>query len=232
MAVAQLDHKTAVDAAVGAVQEAKEDSEALQVAVSIALSDAPTPSAQRAATMLVHPVPAARNAALRVLTSPAFLSRDEGAAFVPAVSDESVLPGLWRVAKPLPTETLRTLAAAGEEPQLSQAKLLLAATGEHIDLKQLEHAVPAPQRDYAKLCIAAALAKAGRIDEEAIAHYRQTYAESNADAQSQVARIPAALYEVLRDLPGEEIAELRRRMRQEKGAKILVNSGDSIFDSL
>ena len=230
MAVAQLDHKTAVDAAIGAVQEAKEDSEALQVALLIVLGDATTPSAQRATTMLSHAVPAARSAALRFLASPVFLTRHDEAALVPLVRDASVLPGLWRVAEWLPLETLRKLVVAGEEPQQSQAKLLLAAAGEHVDLSQLEHSATEPQRDFAKLCVAAALAKAKRVDPEAIEYYRQTYAESNTDAHSEVARIPAALYEMLRDLPCDEVAELRRRMRQEKGAKILSNAGDGIFD--
>lgn len=228
MAVAQLDHTTAVDAALGAVQEADDESELLRIALSILLGDAATPSAQRATALLSHRLPAVRGAALAFLASPGSQFGDEQ-ALVPTALEESVLPGLWRATEQFPIDDLRTLAAEGDDLQRSQAGLLLLAAGERVDLPQLERALAAPDGDQAKLCIAVALAKARRTDQEAITHYEQTYAESDDNNDPQMAQIAAALYETLRNLPGDEIAKLRRRMRHEKGSSLFNNLTGGLF---
>ncbi len=231
LALAKLDHKTAVDAAIGALRAMNHDGDATQVALSIVFSDAPSASARCATGLLSHPLPAVRVAALRFLAVPTVVSRNETPALIPVVPSDAVLPGLWRATEKFPVDKLRRLAATGDVVQQFQAKLLLVATGEHLDLNQLDRALPAKQREYAKLCIAAALAKAGRNDREAIDRYQTTYADAAKDAHPRDAQIVAALYETLRDLPGDEIAELRRRMRKEKGSKLFNNSSDGLFDA-
>jgi thioredoxin-like negative regulator of GroEL len=231
MAVAQLDHQTAVDAAIGVVGETTKDGELLKVALEIMLRDAPVPSAQRATTLLDHSVTTVRIAALRHLTFPGSLAVAEGTALVPTLGDESTLPGFWRTTEELPVEEIRALASSDDALQQAQVDLLLLAAGEQFELSELVDIEIAlvPLDDYAKLCIAAALAKAGRNDSIAIEHYTQTYLDSDPHPDLPTAPIGAALYEVLRDLPGDEVAKLRRRMRTEKGSRILSNPGFNIF---
>jgi hypothetical protein len=228
LAVAQLDHKTAVDAAIGAIEEADKHSESLQVAVSIVLNDAPVPSAQRATMLLSNKVPAVRTAALQYLTYPGIAMQSEKRTLAAVVNNQSVLPGLWRATEKFPVEELHKLAVTGGEIQKSQAKLLLAAGGEHIELAQLEHILPAKHAEYAKLCVAAALVKAGRNDHEAVEHYQATYSEAAKESRPHDAQIFAALYEIIRYLPGDEVAELCRRIRNEKGTKLFNNTSDNI----
>jgi hypothetical protein len=107
---------------------------------------------------------------------------------------------------------------------------LLLAAGEHANLAALESQLAASHAELAKLTIAAALAKAGRTDEEAVKYYEQVYAESSTPAGGGDDRIAAALYEILRDLHGQPILELRRRMRNEKGSRLFnSNASGDIF---
>jgi hypothetical protein len=237
LAVAQLNHKTAVDAATGAIEAADKHSEPLQVAVSIVLSDAPVVSAQRANMLLSHRVPAIYTAALEYLAYPGVVLQGEKRALSVVVNNPSVLPGFWRVKEKLPTDKLHKLAESADEIEEAQAKLLLVASGEHIERAGLKHALPAKYDAYSNLCFAAALAKAGRSDHEAVEHYTSTYSNVASENGPHDTQIIAALYETLRDLTGDDVAELRRRIRNEKGAKLFNNNnnendaGDPVFGS-
>jgi HEAT repeat protein/thiol-disulfide isomerase/thioredoxin/tetratricopeptide (TPR) repeat protein len=233
-AVARLDHKTAVDAALGAIAEAEVDSELLQTALSIALYDAAAPSAERAIMLLSHRMPSVRSAALQLLAMPASKLRDSRQPIPPTIDENpAVLPGFWRTTQEFPLQILRELMETENDPmQQSRAILLLLAAGERVDLAPLERQLSASQGEFAKLSIAAALAKSGRTDDEAIKYYEQVYAESSTRAGGGDDRIAAALYETLRELRSDALAELRRRMRNEKGASLFnPDSTDDIFGS-
>src|SRR5205807_8127127 len=111
-AIAQLDHKTAVDAAIGAVQAADKNGDPIQVAWSIILADAPVPSAQRATLLLSHKLPVVSSAALQYLALPGIAMQSEKRT-LPVVNNSSVLPGLWRATEKLPIDKLHDLAATG-----------------------------------------------------------------------------------------------------------------------
>jgi hypothetical protein len=227
-AVARLDHKTAVDAALGAIAEAERDSELLQAALSIVLYDAAVPSADRAMMLLEHELPAVRRAALQLLALPAQQFRNNARPHLPATNENpGILPGFWRSRQKAPAKLLRDLIDAESDPvQQSQAILLLLAAGERVDLAPLESQLSAAHGEFTKLSIAVALAKAGRIDDAAVKYYEQVYAESRTSAGGgdQIAR---SLYEVMRELGGDPIGELHRLMRSEKGATLFDRSTDT-----
>jgi hypothetical protein len=227
LAVARLDHKTAVDAALSAIAEAEHDSALLQTALSIALYDAAVPSANRAIMLLDHELPAVQSAALQLLALPASQSRNDVQLVLPAMSENpGFLPGFWRSTQKAPAKLLRDLIDAESDPSLqSHTILLLLAAGEGVDLSPLESQLSATHGEFTKLSIAAALAKSGRTDEESVKYYEQVYAESRASAGTGD-RIARALYEVLRDLRGEPVAELRRLMRNEMGANLFNRDAD------
>jgi hypothetical protein len=75
-----------------------------------------------------------------------------------------------------------------------------------------------------KLFVVAALAKAQRTDEPAVAYYADTYASVSHEAGD--VRLPA-LYDALRALPGDELSDLRRKMRTEKGAQLFEQNGSN-----
>jgi hypothetical protein len=227
LAVARLDHKTAVDAALGAIAEAEHDGELLQAELSIALYDAAIPSANRAIMLLDHEVPAVRSAALRLLSLPASQSRSDAQLILPAMSENpGFLPGFWRSTQKPPAKHLQDLIDGESDPvQQSQAILLLLAAGEGVDLAPLELQLSTSHGEFAKLSIAAALAKAGRTEKVAVKYYEQVYAESRTNA-SGGDRIARSLYELLRDLDGEPVAALRRHMRNEMGSNLFNRDAD------
>jgi hypothetical protein len=230
-ALARLDRKTAVDASLGAIAEAEAEGELLQTALAIALNDAAAPSAERAMLLLDHQLPAVRVAALQTLTIPRSAIKAKSEPLLPVIVEyPGVLPGFWLSKQKPPIEILHGLVVAESDPaQQSRAILLLLAAGEHANLAALESQLAASHAELAKLTIAAAIAKAGRTDEEAVKYYEQVYAESSTPAGGGDDRIAAALYEILRDLDGQPILELRRRMRNEKGSRLFNNnvSGES-----
>jgi hypothetical protein len=222
LAVAELDHKTAVDAALGAIDNAKTDNELLLAALAIAFSDRAQISANRAAAMLAHSVPQVRTAALAQLAEPASRRRAEGFPQTRSVEENEVLPGLSRLTTELSKEKIEAFVKSGDARQQAQAKLLLLAAGDKLDLPELERELQPFVESKTKLFVAAALARAKRTDEAAIAFYRDTYAAISHEAGDS--RL-TALYEVLRALPGDELSELRRKMRQEKGAQLFEQNG-------
>ncbi len=211
-----------MDAAIGAITEAERDGELLQTALSIALSDAAVPSADRAMMLLEHELPAVRSAALQRLALPAQQFRNSARPLLPAINENpGILPGFWRSTQKPPTKLLRDFVDAESEPvQQSQAILLLLAADEGVDLPPLERQLAVSHGEFTKLSIAAAFAKSGRTDDDAVKYYGHVYAESRARAGGTDDQIIRALYEVLRDLRGEPVAELRRLMRSEKGASL------------
>jgi hypothetical protein len=222
LAVAELDHKTAVDAALGAIADANNDGELLPAALAIAFSDRAQISANRAVTMLGHPAPQVRDAALVQLAEPIFRRQVDGLPPTRSAEENDALPGLSRVTAELPKQQIETLAKTGNARQQVQAKLLLLAAGEKLDPAELERELEPAAESKSKLFVAAALAKADRTDEAAVTYYRETYADVSQDAGD--ARLPA-LYDALRSLPGDELSELRRKMRQEKGAQLFEQNG-------
>ena len=232
-AVARLDHKTAVDAALGAIDEAEVDGELLQTALTIVLNDAAVPSVERAMTFVGHQVPAVRNAALGLLATPRSQAQQEREPFLPSIGEtSSVLPGFWQSKQKTPIKTLQDLLDAESDPAMqSRAILLLLAAGERAELAALERQLAASHAELTKLTIAAALAKAGRTDDEAVKYYEQVYVESSTPAGGGDDRIAAALYEILRDLGDQPIIELRRRMRNEKGSRLFNDNTatDDVF---
>jgi hypothetical protein len=229
-AVVRLDHKTAVDAALGAIDKAESDGQLLQTALSIALNDAAAPSAERAMMLLSHELPAVRNAALQLLAVPRSAAHKRRELLPPSVDENpGILPGFWQSKQNPPVQILRDLVdAESDAGQQSQAILLLLAAGERADLASLENQLFASHGKLTKLSIAAALAKAGRTDDEAIKYYEQVYAESSTPAGGGDDRVAAALYEILRDLSGQPIIELRRRMRNEKGPSLFDRENVSV----
>jgi thioredoxin 1 len=217
LAVAELDHKTAVDAALGAIERAKADSELLPAALAIAFSDRSQISANRAATMLGHPASQVRRAALVQLAEPVFRRQVDGLPPTRSAEEHDPLPGLSRATAALPKHHIEALAKSGDARQQAQAKLLLLAAGDKLELAELERLVQPIAESKTKLLVAAALAKAKRTDDAAVAYYRETYAALSREAGDT--RLPA-LYDAIRALPGEELSGLRRQMRQEKGAQL------------
>jgi HEAT repeat protein/thiol-disulfide isomerase/thioredoxin len=229
--VARLDHKTAVDAALGAIHEAEADNDLLQLALTIALSDAAVPSARRAIILLDHKLPAVRSAALQLLAMPASLMPHDGDALTPTMDENpDVLPGFWRSTELFPVETLRDLLdAQSDASQQSRAILLLLAAGERINLAPLEQQLTASHGELTRLSVAAAIAKAERTDDEAIKYYEQAYAESSTRTGGGNDAIAAALYEILRDLEDDRIVELRRLMRKEKGSSLFNRDSTEVI---
>jgi hypothetical protein len=227
LAIARLDHQTAVDAALGAIAEAEQEGDLLQAALSIVLFDAAVPSADRAMMLLHHELPYVRRAALQRLALPASQSRSNAQLIAPAMSENpGFLPGFWRSTQKAPAKLLREMIDAESDPaQQSQAILLLLAAGEGVDLAPLESQLSPSHGEFTKLSIAAALAKAGRTDDEAVKYYEQVYAESRTSAGGGD-RIARSLYDVLRDLGAEPVAELRRLMRNEMGANLFNRDAD------
>jgi hypothetical protein len=177
---------------------------------------------------LGHPSEMVRRAALLTLAGPTARVQLEELLTTRRVHDVQILPGFWRTTEKLPVQQLQSLANTGDATIQAQARLLLVASGEPPAIEQLEREIQPIFGEQTKLFIASALAKSGRTGKEAVAFYRQTYVEVSARAASDT-RPLASLYEVLRELPGDEISELRRQMRKEKGSKLFENSGDNTF---
>jgi hypothetical protein len=223
IALAKLDHQAAANAAIGAIREANKDTEILEVALAIALFDAPKASADRAAELLDHSVSTVQLAAMQTLALPGSSLVLHENPNVPTIDNSAgVLPGFWLATQSLPVPALQSLSKHEDSDVQSQAKLLLLAAGEKIDVSALHKALEEQIPATSSLAIAAALAKANRTDESSLQHYQSTY-ESAADDSTC-----AELYKVLKVLKGEEVAKLRSRMRAEKGAA-LFNTGPNVI---
>jgi hypothetical protein len=206
------------------IDAARTENELLPAALAIAYSDRSQISANRAATMLAHPAPQVRTAALAQLTTPRTRRPVDGFPQTRSAEENNVLPGLSRLTADLPKEQIEALLKTDNPRQQAQAKLLLLAAGEKLEPAELERDIQPIAESKAKLFVAAALARAKRTDEAAVAWYRETYAAVSHEAGDS--RL-TALYDVLRALPGDELTELRRKMRQEKGAQLFDQNTNS-----
>jgi hypothetical protein len=222
LAVAKLDHLTAVNAAIGAAQATKSDGLLLHVALALLFSDTTPPVANRAAALLAHPAAAARAEAVWVLSMPPSGRISRRKLDTPFVYDHSdTLPGFSRIKDRFPADVLhRVIDNQNRDDKDSKSltalvRLQLLSTGEATDLAQLEKDLHEPLTEYTKLSIAAALGKAGRTDDEALAWFEATYAELATASDEQKS---AGLYEVLRGLDGERIIALRRKIRAKSGS--------------
>lgn len=225
-ALARLDHQAAVDAALSAIQSAEAEDETLKVALAIALFDASKPSAQRAVEFLNHKLPKVQLAALDLLASPGNVLHLSEQPSVPVVANVSGhLPGFWSLRDAYSLDNLKELAGSDDPRQQAQAKLLLLAAGEQIDLADLPSKIEELYQNHGNLLIATALAKAEKTDEPALKHYEKTFTSAANDS------IAAGLYAVLRNLKGAEVAQLRRRMREEKGSSLFNNTQEDLFSS-
>src|SRR5690606_16715968 len=100
--------------------------------------DASKPSAQRAVEFLNHKLPKVQLAALDLLASPGNVLHLSEQPSVPIVANVSGhLPGFWSLRDAYSLDNLKELAGSDDPRQQAQAKLLLLAAGEQIDLADL-----------------------------------------------------------------------------------------------
>jgi thiol-disulfide isomerase/thioredoxin len=204
LTASHLDHSLATRSAVGIIANATEYTNEVRVALALALSDTSELSTDRAVQWLEHRLVEVKLAcAKRLLIKSDDYARESMEIGASIVYESNAPIGLWEIRRDLPVESLRELSKI-DKPKAWYVKLLLMSTGE-------EYALPEMLKEHGSkedmLPVVAALAKAERTDEEALAYY--TKAAETLTAYGE----PAQLLTLLRGLDGKEIAELRRKLR-------------------
>lgn len=166
-----FDYRLGTQSAVGCVAAAKKWDREVEVATVIALSAEASIAVDRAAQWLEHPLREVRVTAIKRLAGPS--SRFTEAAWACGIGltygKNFEVPLFLLTERPLPVDQLKPLTEKEDADEAWPAYMLLLASGEEKDVDWKEDELDSDQL----LTAMAALAKAGRVDEDAIKIYQR-----------------------------------------------------------